>query len=75
MMHLKSKAGKGLDRKFAVLLEPKINPSAVSSDEQMYSEVAKNGKAVVAQFEDDLIHLKPQEEMTPQTFEAAWMGD
>lgn len=75
MLHLKSKSGSGLDRKFAVLIWPKLSPHQINNDEEMYSEVTKRGEAVIKQFDTDMVTLKAEETLKPTEFEAAWMGD
>jgi hypothetical protein len=71
-MNLKSKAGKGLDREFAYLIQP---DGLVMNDEELYALVFKTGFAVVRPFEGGSLKLKAPVRMTPEEFEKKWQGD
>jgi hypothetical protein len=76
-MLLKSRAGQGIDKMFAYLIEPQ---DPVKSDAELYAAVEKHGKAVISvlfhTMRDGKLTMEacdPQT-LTPVQLEQTWKG-
>lgn len=72
MIHIKSKKGSFLQRKFAILTSP---DESVRSDEELYNAVRNQGRAVIVPFNDDMVTMGDPVTLTPSEFESEWQGD
>lgn len=57
-----------------LLLDPDVE-GLVSNDDELYSAVAKAGKATIVEYNEDLVTLKPKVTIDADTFEQEWRGD
>jgi hypothetical protein len=82
MIHLKTRPVKGVEQRFAILIEPdtfvptpKVSPK--QNDEELYAHVEAHGFARIHEFEEDNpFHLKRNYTvLNPKEFKEQWMGD
>jgi hypothetical protein len=74
MIHLKTKTS-GHEQQFAVLLDPNIQIGAITNDKELYHVVRACGFAKIGVFDDVGFTVKAENILTPQEFEANWIGD
>jgi len=82
MIHLKTKPANGKTQRFAILIEPddfiptpKAPPQ--DNDQELFQIIRNHGEAIIWEFEEqNPFNLKERHTiLTPEKFEAEWIGD